>query len=332
MSSRQLGNKLALIACMLLFLQQAPPVNAQLQSKKERSDLLSNPASIPKLLSDKQLSKEQIPNPHWRPEACVSCHTKKPTKNNLHLRSTDIDKLCNQCHEALTRHETIHPVGMQVSADMKAFMPPGFRNAVDRKGGSLGCAACHELPIQCLPTSPYTKKRNAAFLRGGTSQDRTAQCYHCHNPDQYARLNPHDLIDKNGKLRFELCLICHKKTPNPETAAGIADVSFVVSHDLSNLCTRCHQKVPHPGGSVLRSRAPADHLVVPVSPYLERMNDAQKQRNLTLPLDPNTGKIFCATCHNPHPKGVLRKVETGKDTVGRHWLRTTNICTVCHDI
>ncbi len=45
---------------------------------------------------------------------------------------------------------------------------------------------------------------------------------------------------------------------------------------------------------------------------VERMQFMQRKNGVALPLDPNTGKVFCATCHNPHARGVVRVAAAAK--------------------
>jgi hypothetical protein len=98
------------------------------------------------------------------------------------------------------------------------------------------------------------------------------------------------------------------------------------------MCTRCHLREPHPGGQFGfgKRKAPPDHLVLPPDPIRERMILRAEQTGLTLPLEPGTGKIFCATCHEPHEVGAIEDREITKDSTVKHRLRGPDMCLRCH--
>jgi hypothetical protein len=74
------------------------------------------------------------------------------------------------------------------------------------------------------------------------------------------------------------------------------------------------------------------HLVVPSVKILERMNMMTEAKQVNLPLDGVTGKIFCGTCHNPHEQGVIIEASNAKGSNHEKRLRDDMICTNCHDI
>jgi hypothetical protein len=68
------------------------------------------------------------------------------------------------------------------------------------------------------------------------------------------------------------------------------------------------------------------HLVEPSSEIAANMREVEARQGVRLPLHPDTGEIFCATCHDPHQfKGgpVAEQPE--------HRLRADDICQVCHE-
>jgi hypothetical protein len=68
------------------------------------------------------------------------------------------------------------------------------------------------------------------------------------------------------------------------------------------------------------------HLVKPsvdVSGKIERWQAATGE---SLPLSPDDGEIYCATCHNPHEFKGGPVTEQPK-----HRLRADDICQVCHE-
>lgn len=228
---------------------------------------------------------------------------------------------------------------MAPSAEKRDQMPDDFRQAIKRGGGVVTCIACHDLPMQCNKNRFEEKGLNPRFFRGGPYRERTDLCFNCHNPTHYERLNPHDQISDRGELDTQRCLVCHSVTPNRRGAKSIADVSFNVTDDLTKLCTGCHPWRPHPGGAWATfapnsTRDGPNHLVKPSEVILKRLKESEVKQDVVLPLDPSTGRVFCATCHNPHERGVQRyaRADKGGDTYKR--LRRTGgeaICYYCHN-
>jgi len=72
------------------------------------------------------------------------------------------------------------------------------------------------------------------------------------------------------------------------------------------------------------------HFVPPSEAVLQNMRESQAETGIELPLNPQNGEIFCATCHNPHDFKVGG--EHGSQESGmEHRLRQDNICQACHD-
>jgi len=299
--------------------------------KVNEQQLLNAPQSIPKRVADGKLMLAQVPNPHWRRDACQACHSGKPTRVNLRLRDADINRLCNTCHAALSDHSYIHPTGMPLPKAMQARLSKPFRDAVTRARGTVSCITCHDLPMTCLPARAGERGLNPRFFREGPYRDRSALCYRCHDPAQYARLNPHDQVEPGGKLRELTCRVCHDNLPDAKTARGIHDVDFTVKGDLSRQCTGCHVVKPHPGGFSFSSGGQPDHLRVPSAGVAARMRVMERKNAIALPLDPNTGKVFCATCHNPHARRVVQVSAAARGAEEKNLLRMQEMCGNCHD-
>lgn len=249
----------------------------------------------------------------------------------MKLRDSNIDRSCRECHETFPDDSYHHPTDVAVSKKMQRDMSPSFRNSLRREDQKVGCATCHASPIQCLPERSGERVSNPMFLRDGPYRMRTGVCFNCHDSNAYQRHNPHEQIKKNGKLREESCLICHKNTPDLYTARNIDQVSFNLDSDLSEMCMACHPWKPHPGGALnfFRGGTP-NHLVRPPPAIAQRMKDVEKQSQVSLPLDPTTGKVFCATCHNPHQKGVVKTPAGARGADSPKRLRTRPICINCH--
>ena len=294
-----------------------------------------------KVLPDLQQHKTQqtgkrLQNPHWQKDACLACHKEKPNnlkRKNLKLHTTDINKLCNSCHTAVSKHSYIHPFGMKPSKNIIKNMPLSFLKAVKRGGGKLTCITCHDLPMTCLPEKKYKQGLNPLFFREGPYDSRTELCYRCHDKSKYKRLNPHDQIDKNGKLIVKKCSVCHKSTDNLKTAKNISEVDFNYEGNLSSMCAGCHPVKPHPGGSFtfFSNKKGPNHLVKPSADILEHKMKMEEKNNIILPLEPGSGKVFCGTCHNPHEKGVIKNKAAAKGADEPKRLRMQKICTNCHD-
>lgn len=296
--------------------------------------LLARAVEIPDLLKAGRISADEVPDPHWREDACIACHTAKPTPGRLALRETDSVKLCNSCHEGISAHSYIHAVGMVPSEEKRKRMSKTFREALERGGGVLGCIGCHDLPMQCESSRRDERKLNPKFFRGGPYSERTDLCFACHDPVNYERLNPHDQISDEGELNSKVCLVCHTVVPNRRLVRSIDDVQFNVPGSLNKLCLGCHPWRPHPASSMFHFSGPNPHLVKPPEEIMERMQASQQKKNMVLPLDPASGEIFCATCHNPHERGVQQDEAADRGADGVFRLRAADGedrgCTACH--
>ena len=96
--------------------------------------------------------------------------------------------------------------------------------------------------------------------------------------------------------------------------------------DLATLCIRCHMKTP-------RQDFHAKHLRKPSDDVLSHIKQMEDQHDIILPLN-EEGMITCATCHNPHEKGVIPDIRAGAKGAGeklRHRLANhSSMCIKCH--
>lgn len=335
-----MGSLLHAMLALLLLSSAMDADAARVKEKKKmpsvnEAQLFAEPQRIPELLAANKLHPEQVPSPHWRPDGCVACHRGKPTAKAAALRDRDVAKVCNNCHEAISPHSYIHPVGDVAPKDMLARMPASFRNAMKRSGDKTSCVTCHDLPMQCLPERARERGLNPLFFREGPYRARTDLCYRCHDAEQYERLNPHDQVAKDGSIKSQSCLVCHDDVEHLKQAKRIEDVGFNRSSDLSALCTGCHPWKPHPGGgfSFTHSGKSPEHLVLPSEKVRQRLVRMQDKLDVVLPLEPGTGKVFCGTCHNPHAKGVVQVAGLARGAESKKRLRLvdTEICSACHE-
>ncbi|MBI1912217.1 MAG: hypothetical protein HYS21_09460 [Deltaproteobacteria bacterium] len=148
-------------------------------------------------------------------------------------------------------------------------------------------------------------------------------------------INPHEQINDAGEILWGTCTVCHKQIPDIKKEHSIKDVQLHFEDNPNEICTRCHLVKKHPGtegASVTMSGyAAPDHLVVPSSAIATNMRISLKDVPTILPLDPKSGKIICATCHNPHERGLLTgRADWGADFTMRLRSAGLDICQYCH--
>lgn len=326
--------KISILLCCLCLYGQHSIAAPGKQDESLSKRLLKQPHTIPGLLIKGAISPKQIPNPHWKANACIACHTKNRGANQSNLRSGGINKMCNDCHAKLSEHDYIHVSDIKVPKEMQKRMPADFRKSLNRGGKKMTCITCHDLPMTCKKSRAKERSHNPLFFRGGPYSSRTKLCYHCHDASKYQRVNAHDQISDKGVLQKDKCLICHTTDKDLQKAKNIDEVKFNLKNDLSRLCWGCHKWKPHPGGSFTffsGTGGTPDHLVKPSARVMKRLEKKQKENDIIFPLEPGTGKVFCGTCHNPHEKGVIKLRQAAKGADEDKRLRMQNICGNCHD-
>ena len=195
-------------------------------------------------------------------------------------------------------------------------------------GGRVVCTTCHDLTFQCKHPNPAYSYQNPGFLRDRVSHNSGDQCFECHDPTGYEKLNPH--AGAVGTPPRETCLLCHESKPD-STGVAVREVTFNMRHDLNDTCRGCHVVAPHPKGMGFGKQADGwVHLVVPSADVLGRMRASEASTGVTLPLGPESGAIHCATCHDPHAFGG-QPGSVGTSEPPEHLLRQDNICQACHD-
>ena len=212
---------------------------------------------------------------------------------------------CIECHDYGLNH---HPVDIQPFGEV----PFPLTN------GKITCTTCHF-------SDHETGGRN--FLREGPYLQQRDICFKCHHKMRYEGLNPHDMLDKDRKIKKiiggqPVCIVCHVNTPNPQTDKT-EDVEFRA--DVGFLCWRCH---PPMANALFQSQ----HLLV--SPSLEMQKVIEKNEkamNIVLPLVPRN-RVTCSTCHNPHQKGVIVRDAAAKGAGSDYRLRipSPRLCFICH--
>lgn len=256
--------------------------------------------------------------PHWDAEACSACHGAAPPAA---IGSYDDKVMCGKCHEAADTVSCRHPSNIGIGNAGLASLPDGYRGSV--REGKLVCTTCHDPLVQCQgdQLAPYLNPR---FLRGGPFQQADEACLLCHDGADYQRLNPHVQLNA-GEIKRDSCGFCHQSTGD----AGItAATGFRI--EVSWQCLGCHAVSPHPMSMIPGSGIDSwNHLVVPSESTLRRMNDTRSRTGSRLPMEPGTGKISCATCHDPHETGVIAGDPQYLD---RARLRPVARCENCHEM
>ncbi|MDH5432880.1 MAG: hypothetical protein OEY19_02980 [Gammaproteobacteria bacterium] len=318
----------------LLLIQSSQPVLAQ-EKPANQKDLLANPQSIKGKIAKGELDSSQIPDPHWTSDGCVACHSKTPKGKNLYLKKSNIAQGCNSCHDSLGNHDDIHPTELKASADMSRQMHKDFKRSLKSTNNLVSCATCHDLKIQCTAKNKQSQQLNPEFLRQAPYRYRTDFCYQCHEDKSYSRLNPHVQLDAKGEIVIERCGICHQTLEGLPDALSMDEVDFNIKDDLSKMCTGCHPWIPHPGGGMSFLTKVDDniqHLKALPDNIRKRYDKMQKSSHIILPLEKGTGKVFCATCHNPHQKGVIKNTKAAAGAESENRLRQKNICGQCHNV
>jgi predicted CXXCH cytochrome family protein len=265
--------------------------------------------------------QEEIVNPHWTGKDCIECHLEEhPEEKGAPLQfGGDSIKLCNRCHLTEFARTDIHPVGVPLLDAMKQNMPKTF----PLENGKVGCLTCHD-PFPPMKEDFARQKVDPTFLRGGPYEVLVKFCFYCHRQEEYKKTNPHEQLDEQGRIDKDRCLFCHESLPDPAKVQAIGEVTF--KSELALYCVSCHpeQKSGHP------SRA--DHLVTLPGFLQESIPVQLEATEVELPLDGD--RIFCATCHNPHEKGVLQRKEAQAGAGEQNFLRLNggyDLCIICHN-
>ncbi len=266
----------------------------------------------PLFANDDNKDKNQGPF-HYSGKFCKDCHEKAPGIKKQKLKYNSNFNLLCKCHLNTSQHY-IHPVDIMPSEQIRKRIPSTF----PLKDGKIVCSTCHNIFLQCRKNDFIGNS-----LRGAPYQKRYDMCYRCHNPENYTMLNPHKQLDEKKNIIVRQCLYCHVEKPD-EKYPGTRDV--VLKNNIEVLCQRCHNIKGNHSGNV-------NHLRKPSQKAVQRMNLLKKKYNIILPLDKD-GKLTCATCHNPHEKGVIdvnNPSAKGADSRYRHRL-PGKLCKECHQM
>lgn len=259
-------------------------------------------------------------SPHWDKNACQACHIEPaPDSGMFDLREADAEALCEMCHgdrgdAKPCRHASdLHVGNMTVADSLQSSL----------KNERVVCSTCHDIVYQCEHPRIQYSYQNPGFLRDRTTRQTGKYCMKCHEPASYAELNPHDGIA--GVPPKPTCLLCHEDIPQT-SATGDIKAAFNMQDDLNDSCRGCHAIGPHPSSSFTRKASDEWlHLVIPSTEVLSNMEQFRAEHGVVLPLHPETGEVFCGTCHNQH--GFMS--EFGEPQAPKR-LRVNDICRGCH--
>ncbi|MDD5773464.1 MAG: cytochrome c3 family protein [bacterium] len=260
-------------------------------------------------------------NPHLKNAFCLTCHTEEPVKGipNIRFGGNTIET-CMRCHrdEFPWRSADFHPIN--VSADAPGKHKPKNLSLFD---GKITCLTCHYADCR-VENKKEVKKTNKIFLRGGPYQYRSDICFECHERDAYVKYNVHDQIDSRGIIREGVCLYCHRNQPDRKVRAQKQDFKNLIA-PMTDLCVRCHRDKVHPGQK--------DHIKHASVDMQKRKSVYEIEQNVFLPVDEKEN-VTCATCHNPHEKGIIPWGAGTKGADEPAKLRLVKkdglLCQVCH--
>jgi hypothetical protein len=255
---------------------------------------------------------------HYSSRYCLECHESSPKKGgNKSLRFGGDFKILCRCHYN-TSANYVHPVDIVPSEEITPRIPAEF----PLKDGQVSCSTCHDIVVQCRDNQVdriFLKEQK--FLRGAPLQTKTSICFRCHDAGKYQMYNPHNQLTKKNEIIEEKCLYCHAEIPDSKKTT-LKDAKLI--GNLQAMCARCHMRS-------VKQIFHANHLRQPSPQVLAQIKQMEDQYSIILPLG-NDGQITCATCHNPHEKGVIpdkRSGAKGASEARRHRL-SGNMCIKCH--
>jgi hypothetical protein len=244
--------------------------------------------------------------PHGSKIACEACHKKKPEpKKKVTFLDDDYENICRRCHVDDIKSHHVTRVKSSKSTYIMDFLElPLIKEEVY-------CSTCHD--EVCYRMIDPNNKR---FLINGPYKNKEEFCNNCHKREVSKSENPHKQIDKKGNVIKHQCAVCHEKLPKQ------GDEDIVLLSPIIDMCSKCHSVFDHPD---------INHLVEIKDTKLENLNSYQELYKIRFPLT-SDNKLTCATCHNPHDKGVLK----GLAGVGAgEYMKLRGVsfeeaCTPCH--
>lgn len=258
-------------------------------------------------------------NPHWTGKYCQECHlNEKPQTGKAQLKfNGDARQICDRCHIKICITNQSH------SSEILYRNIAGYTVPLQwpLTNGKLNCLTCHDAIPPMYDNFPL-KRTNRAFLRGGPHKNKNDFCLICHTKENFLKQNPHKQLDEKGNIIAKTCTVCHKTAPDPKTTENIRGVTFKESFDA--ICIGCH--VAHPA-----SHGPESGQHKLSSYKKEWLEKNKSTHKVEIPLI--DGRVFCATCHNPHEKGVIQHSAAERGAGEKYFLRLPGgyeLCVSCH--
>jgi len=256
---------------------------------------------------------QKVVNPHWTGKHCTECHV-KVEKSELRFGG-DAVQLCNRCHrEDPPVCTKVHAKNSMLPDTMEENIPADWP-LVDLK---ITCRTCHAVRVQ-MHDNAEAETGNKNFLRSNEPGDIVSFCFNCHQKERFQKTNPHQVILGN-EIRSS-CFRCHTK----DLASGNEDrFDASLKTKSPSLCLGCHGNLAN--GHIVHEQLERDKLN-----SHEAALDKLGQEGIELPLA--DGRMHCATCHNPHPKGIIGRKEAALGAGEKYFLRVPSahgLCLVCH--
>jgi predicted CXXCH cytochrome family protein len=262
---------------------------------------------------------EEVINPHWTGKHCQECHAaQEPKKNNAPLKfNGDPRQICDRCHTKTCITNQSH------SSDIVYRGIPGYTVPAQwpLRNKKLSCLTCHDAIPPMYDNFPL-KRTDSAFLRGAPYKNKNDFCLTCHTKKSLQTTNPHKQLDKKGNIIAQTCITCHKAVPDPRRTKDIRDVTFKESFDA--ICIGCHFAHPASHGPTSGQHKLSDY-------KLKSLEKQKSKFDVEIPLIEN--RMFCATCHNPHEKGVMQRAAAERGAGEKYFLRLPGgyeLCVSCH--
>jgi predicted CXXCH cytochrome family protein len=329
--------KLKILIISMAFLTNACTIavaspNKEVSAKTSMTGVKENK----KIVADIQSTEI---NPHWDVAMCGACHISEAKKGNPELRAKDDRELCMRCHSEDVVHKYIHPAGIDIPKDYSKRIAKNWKNALHLDSNKrLTCTTCHDPLNQCLKGRSYMSKVNINFLREGPYSKRTEICYKCHDASKYKKMIAHDQIGKDGFLKLNKCRLCHKIKNSKKIVSGIdRDLEKFplisnLNEERTQLCIRCHKKIDHPTSAFrVASVNTYRHLITITDEKRKTLDRMKAKTGIFMPLEPDTDRIYCGTCHEAHQPGVFAGEAKTSLNGTKNRLRANMICTYCHD-
>ena len=190
------------------------------------------------------------------------------------------------------------------------------------------CIECHyklgssleDYLQKMLPDLPRKEGLITYFVKQPDFSCTTCHVQMCQSNSrkELRRRNPHIQLDFRKNPIEKKCLFCHTAMPD-YSHPGREDV--VMRYDIAHLCSLCHFMMSAPKGKPMTEAMVA------------KKENSEKKFYVSMPLG-SSNKVVCASCHNPHQKGVPRgkgKYAAAHGEKKRLRLEScSQLCVACH--